>query len=84
MRGRKRVLKTPVFLLAVHQKLVKQEENPLLDVSCRNLQEDAVHEQLRARICDIRALKEQKKRFKKTTTHYYTIQAFPVPPLGGL
>lgn len=57
-RTEKKVLKTPVFLLAVHQKLVKQEENPLLDVSCRNLQEDAMHEQLRARVCDIRTLKE--------------------------
>lgn len=33
VRGLERVLQTPVFLLAVHQELVKQEENPLLDVS---------------------------------------------------
>lgn len=52
---------TPVFLLAVHQKLVEKEENPFLNVSCRNLQEDAVHEQLRARIGDIGALQGTKR-----------------------
>lgn len=53
----KKRVQTPVFLLAVHQKLVKQEENPLLYVSSGNLQEDAVHEHLRACICDIGALR---------------------------
>lgn len=55
------MLKTPVFLLAVHQELVEKEENPFLNVSRRNLQEDAVHEQLRACIGDIGALQGNEK-----------------------
>lgn len=47
---------TPVFLLAIDQKLVKQEENPLLYVSGRNLQQHALHEHLRARVRDVGAL----------------------------
>lgn len=46
----------PVFLLAVHQQLVEEEENPLLHVPGRNLEEDALHEHLRAGVRDVGAL----------------------------
>ena len=46
----------PVFLLAVDQELVKQEEVPFLYVPRRDLQQHAVHEHLRARVRDVGAL----------------------------
>lgn len=62
----------PVFLLAVHQQLVEEEENPLLHVPGRNLEEDAVHEHLRAGVRDVGALRRdtrggrlEKRRDKK-------------------
>lgn len=62
----------PVFLLAVHQQLVEEEENPLLHVPGRNLEEDALHEHLRAGVRDVGALRRdarggrlEKRRDKK-------------------
>lgn len=48
---------TPVLLLAIHQELVEQEEDSLLNVSCRYLQQNALHEHLCAGVCDVGALK---------------------------
>lgn len=47
----------PVFLLAVHQQLVEEEENPLLHVAGRDLEQDALHEHLRAGVRDVGALR---------------------------
>lgn len=71
-------METPVFLLAIHQKLVKQEENPLLDVSSRNLQEDALHEHLCACVGDVGALQRDRRSETDARTWTAFFISFPL------
>lgn len=52
----------PVLLLAVDQQVVKEEEDPLLDVPCWDLQQHALHQHLRTAVCDVRALSKVQRK----------------------